>query len=125
MGDVARGHDVVVVADHGDRFRLGAAADGVVLADAVAVADPEITALAAEIFVERVAAENGAHGNLVVGAEGGPALDDDVRLEFRSRPDGDVVFDDNELADLDVFGDLSAGGDARGRARFSPTGGRA
>lgn len=51
MGNMARGHDVVVIAELGDAFRLGAARDGVMLADFVAIADPQITPLAGEVFV--------------------------------------------------------------------------
>ena len=60
VGDVARGHDVVAVADFGRRLGVGAAADGVVFANAVAVADPKVTAFAREVRIERIGPEHGA-----------------------------------------------------------------
>src|SRR5690606_31029473 len=74
VGDVSRGHDVVAVADFGNRLRLGAARDGVVLAYAVPVADLEIAALAGEGFVERIGSEDGTGRNLVALSHRSPAL---------------------------------------------------
>ena len=81
------GHDVVLVADFGFGLGRGAARDGVMLADLVAVADFQIAALAGEVFVEGIGAEHGAGGDFVALAEGGPAFDVDVGFEqaFRRR----------------------------------------
>ena len=57
MRDMARGHDVVGVADSGLRFRLGAARNCIVFADLIARADDQIAAFPGEGFVERVGSQ--------------------------------------------------------------------
>ena len=56
VGDVAAGHDEVAVADFGGGLGRRAARNREVLADLVAVADPEVAARAVEVLVERVGA---------------------------------------------------------------------
>ena len=73
--DVAGGHDVVAIANAGFRFRLRAAGDSVMLANLVAVADEQITALAGEGFVQRIGSENRSGGDLVIIAQRCPALE--------------------------------------------------
>src|SRR5258708_30834746 len=69
------------------------------LTDLVSIPDPEITAVTFEILVQRIGAENGAGRNLIALAERGPALDVNVGLQARLRPDYHVLLDDGVLAD--------------------------
>ena len=57
VGDMTRGHDVVIVPDHRHRLRLRAARDRVMLPDFIARSDSEIAAVALEILVQRIGAE--------------------------------------------------------------------
>src|SRR4051812_8815679 len=107
--NVAGAHDEVFVADFGDGLGRGAAADGVVLANLVAVAEPEVAALAGEALVERVGAEDGAGGDLVPLAQGRPALDVDVRFQHAVGADDDVALDDAEVGDADARSDDCVG----------------
>src|SRR5712691_8320230 len=129
--DVPRGHDVVSVADHRLRFGRGAARNGEMLTDLVSIPDPEITAVTFKILVQRIGAEYGAGRNLIALAERGPALDVNVGLQTRLRPNHHILFDDGILADHYARaedgiamhscrgGDLSGGGDPRGRRHRS------
>src|ERR1035441_3739828 len=60
VGNLAAGHDEVAVADFGDGFRRRAAGYSEMFADFVVVADAEIAAVAGEVLIERVCAEDGA-----------------------------------------------------------------
>src|SRR5580658_4094844 len=114
MGDMARGHDEVAVADFGGRLRRGAARNGEVLADLVAVADTKVAAFGLEILVERIAAEYRAGGDFVVLAEGGPALDEDVRFQQAPGADRDVLLHHAVLANAHAGRDDGLGVDAGG-----------
>ena len=112
--DVTRRHDVVLVADLRRRFRRRAARDGVVLADLVAVADPQVAALAGESLVERIGAQNGARGDPVAFAQGGPALNVHVGFEDALRAHRDVALDYAEVPDAASRPNGRAGMDAGG-----------
>ncbi len=60
MRDVAGRHDVVAIANGGDAFRRSATRNGVVFANLVVVADAQVAAFTAKVFVEGIGAEHGA-----------------------------------------------------------------
>src|SRR5213594_693378 len=91
--DMARGHDVVMIADPGHRLRLRTAADRVMLADDVVVTDLQEASLAREGFVQWVGAQAGSSGDGVPRAQRGPALDVNIGLEPRRFADGDILLD--------------------------------
>src|SRR5260221_1435683 len=99
MRDVAGRYDVVVIADLGNRLRLGTAGYRVVLADDVAAADAQVAALTREVLVERIGPQHGAGGNGIPLAHRRPALHVDVRFEQAILPDGHVGFNHAELPD--------------------------
>jgi hypothetical protein len=103
MGNVARGHDVVAIADPGGGLGGRTARDGVVLADLVVIANVEIAAFAPKVLVERISTENSSGRDFVVISQGGPAFDVDVGLQATVRTNGDVLFDNA------VFANRSAG----------------
>ena len=108
--DVAVRHDPVVVADRRDALVLDRAAiERAVLADRVAVADDEPRPLAGVLLVLRIVADRGELEDVVVGADDGRALDDDVRLDARAARDLDVGADDGVGADVDVASIFAAG----------------
>src|SRR5579871_72616 len=98
VGDMAGGHDVVAIADFGNRFGGRAAGDGVVLPDFVFVPDPQVTSRAAKALIEWISAENRAGGDFVALAQCGPALDVDIRLQQAAGANGDVALNHAELA---------------------------
>src|SRR5437870_2963546 len=112
--DVTGAHDVVVVSDLGNRLGLGAAGYGVVLADGVAAADAQITALARELLIEGIGAQHGARRDLIALTERGPSLDVDVRLEVAARADLYVALDHTVLADRGAGANARFRVDARG-----------
>ncbi len=116
--DVAGRHDVIFVADNRFGFRSGAARDGVMLANLVAIADFQIAARAREIFVERIGPEHGACGNFVALAQSGPAFHEDVRFESRFGANNDVLLDNREIADDNARSDHRIGMNARGRGDY-------
>src|SRR6266853_5929337 len=101
------------------------------LTDLVSIPDPEITAVTFKILVQWIGAEYGAGRNLIALAERGPALDVNVGLQTRLRPNHHILIDDGILADHYARAedgiamhscrgsDLSGGGDPRGRRHRS------
>src|SRR5437762_2471807 len=65
VSDVPAGHDEVVVANHGSGFRRGGPRNREMFTDFVTAADAKITALAGEMFIERMAAKHRAGRDLV------------------------------------------------------------
>src|ERR1700744_3532562 len=106
--DMARRHDVVVIADGGDGFGLRSARDRIVLADLVAAADSQIGAVAFEILVERIRAQHGAGGDFVALAECSPALYENVGFEKAVRADFNIRLDHAEFADAGSGADAGA-----------------
>ena len=81
MGDVGVGEQVVVGPDAGDGAVGGGAVDGDVLAEGVVAPDFGAGDPALVLEVLRLQAEAREGINLVVGAEGGVPVDDDVAVE--------------------------------------------
>ena len=113
VGDVAVGHEEVVAADPRHPRVGGAAVDGDVLAEDVAVADLHAGRLVVVLEVLRPFAEDGAAEDLVVAAHGQRADQVGVRPEHAARPDADPALDDDEGPDLHVVGELGLGGQSR------------
>src|SRR5947208_3295013 len=113
MRDVPRGHDVVAVADLGDRLGLGTARDRVMLPDHITVADPQITAMACEVFVERIGTQHGPRGDRVALAERSPALHVDIRFKNAIAADRHIRFDDAIVTHAHTGADLSGALDFR------------
>src|ERR1035438_2979188 len=114
VGDVPAGHDEIAVADLRNRFGRGAARDGEVLANLIAVADSQIAAGAVKVLVERVGAEHRARADLVPLAEGGPALDINVGIEHATGAQNYVPLDHAVFADSHPWADDSVGRDDGG-----------
>ncbi len=113
---VAADHEHVPVADPG----LAAAGDGPpvdgdVLAEDVAVADPERGRLAPIPLVLGALAEHGAVADEVVPAHLHRPAEAGVRLDDRPLADPDRPLDDRVRPDLDVEGQFRLGGDHGGR----------
>ena len=107
VGDVAAGHEEVVVADAGDAVLLfGGAVDGDALADDVVVADDHLGVGAAVADVLRLAADDHVGIEVVAAAEG------DVAHQ------GDVVFQPRAAADAHLAGRSRRRGRSRLRRRF-------
>ena len=91
-------HDVVIIAQNCDGLRRRAPADARVLAKDVAAADPEVRALAGEVPVFGVVAEDDARIEMIVFADRRIPLDDDMGIEARAGTDLDVLLDQAERA---------------------------
>src|SRR6476660_4191762 len=89
------------------------------LPDHIAVADPQITTVAREVFVQRIGTEYGPRGDGVTLAECGPALYVDVRFKNAIAADGHVRFDDAIITHAHTGADLSAALDFCGPRDFS------
>ena len=68
-------------------------------ANAVAMAEREVAALAGEGFVERIGAQDGARRDFVFVAQGREALQIDIGFQPVGAAQTDVAFDDAVLAD--------------------------
>ena len=91
------------------------------LANFIAVANNQITALAGKHFVERIGSEHGSRGDFVVVAERGPTLYVHIWLEQAMRADDDIRFDHAKISDASAGADhgvgmnASSGSDLSGR----------
>src|SRR5215469_10781055 len=97
--DVHVGEQVAVRSDRRRRTGVGAAVDGHILADLVAIADADVGNLAAEFLVLRRAADDRERIDDVLFADRRVALHDDVCKQFRSVSDRDVLADQTIRAD--------------------------
>lgn len=109
MSDMTAGHDEVVVAYDGGGFGLSGSGDGEVFADLVAIADFEVTAFAAKIFVQGIGTEDGSGADFIPLAQGRPAFYEGVGFEHAVGTQGDVALDDR------VFANNAAGTNERVR----------
>ncbi len=109
---VAVGHDEIVVPDLGQRFRLRSSRDAVVLANLVAVADTQVTALAGKGLVQRVRAKHRTSGDFITLPHRGPTFHVNVRSEEAPGADRDIPLHDAKLADICLRADDRIGMDA-------------
>ena len=91
------------------------------LPDNIAIADPQITTVTREIFIQRIGTEHGARGDGIALAERGPALHVDVGFKNTIAADGHVRFDNAIVTHAHTGPDLSAALDFRGPGDFSRT----
>src|SRR3954447_10599011 len=99
MRDVTRRHDVVVVADGGSGVRLGSPRNRVMFPYLVAVSDPQITALAGEVLVERIGTENRSRRDLIPISHRCPSFHEYVGLQQATATNRDVGLNDAEITD--------------------------
>lgn len=85
------------------------------LANQVVVPDFEITLLAAELYVLRLAPDDGMLENPVSRAEFGKPLDDGIGGNFTIRTYRHFIFDDGKRSDLDALRELTVRADDRSR----------
>jgi hypothetical protein len=85
-----------------------------VLANLVAVADPEVAAHAIEVFVERVRSQYGTVTDLVGLSQGSPALDIDIGIEHTVGTHDYIGLYDTEFAYSDTGADNGIGGNYSG-----------
>lgn len=112
VGNVARGHNVVAIADNSCGFRARSARDGEVFSDSVSIPDAEVTAFAREGLIERVCAEYSSGGDLVVLAQSGPALDVNVGFKCAICAHNYILLDDAIVPDAAVLAHAGARMDA-------------
>src|SRR5690606_19267195 len=116
VGDMAIGHDPVVVADPGNAAALHrAAVDGAELPDDVAVADLEQGRLALVLLVLRILAYRGELEDPVTAADPGRPADHHVRSDPGIVADLDVGADDGVGTDRDIRPELGRRVDDRFR----------
>ena len=101
VGDVGIGEEVVVVADDGG-LGGGAAVDGDVFAEGVALADEDAGWFAGVFEILGALADGGEGVEFVVGPDGGVSVDDDMAVQVAAVAEGDVVVDDAVGADGDI-----------------------
>lgn len=99
MGNMARGHDEIVVANDRARLGLGGTRNCEVLPDLVVVSNLEIASFPLEVFVEGICAEYCRSTDFIGDSKTGPALDVDVRLKNAISPKHDILLDDAEFTD--------------------------
>ncbi len=109
VGDVAAGHQEVVVADSRNAFLfLRAAIDRHRLADDVAIADHNLRVGPSEGNILRFTADDGAWVDLIVLADLNVTHQSHAAVETRSPPYPDVGPDRTERSDMDLVGDLGS-----------------
>ncbi len=114
VGDMAVGHQQVVIADEGDAdVGCGRPVDRDILPDRVVVADDDPRRLPPVFQVLRGAAEGGELGDAASLADVGVALDDHMGADDRVFPDMAIGTDDAVRSDLDPFGKRRVRGDDR------------
>ena len=109
VSDVGVDHQQVVVADDRQVVCLQRPVDGDVLADGVARADDHPAGAVGHVYVLGESAQDGAFEDVVVRAQRGSVLDDDVTFQDAPWTDGHVRFDDAQRTDADVGTDFCFG----------------
>lgn len=114
VGDVGVAEEEVIGADAGGDGLVGAAVDGAVFAEDVAVTDDEVGWFAEVLEVLGFSAYGGEGEELVVRADLRGAGEDDVGVEDAAVTELDVRADDAPRADLDIGAQRGFGRDDRG-----------
>jgi len=114
VGDMRVAEEEVVIADDGRRVGVGAAVDGGVFPEDVAVAHEEAGWLALILQVLGLSPNGGEWEELVGGADLRRAVDDDMRVQHAVITELDSRTDDTERPDPDVVAEGRVRGNDRG-----------
>ena len=115
MRHVRVSHKKIAVPDHGLGAFQSPRIDGHIFADAVAVADLQITFAAVEFFVLCTATDHGPGEDLILGADRGMTFEGDARADLGPVTDFDGPLNERPGADLHPLAEHGVGMNDRRR----------